>query len=314
MPCLVVVGSVNMDVVTPIRRLPAPGETLGCGAIQLVPGGKGANAAVAAARQGARVRFRGAVGDDAFGGTLRAGLAAEGIDVERLETVPGASGTAVILLDEGSGQNAILVGPGANHAFALAKDEGEAAALWAGADGLLLQLETPLTVVTAAARGAKAAGARVLLDPAPAVADPPAALLAACDLLTPNECELALLTGMPAGTEAEVRAAAAALRARTAGEVVVTLGSRGALWLYAGGELRAPTYAVQAVDTTAAGDTFAATLATAYWGGADRETALDRALAAGALAVTRLGARPSLPTAAEVDGFLACPPARRPLS
>jgi len=301
MPRILVVGSANTDVVAPCDRMPRPGETLTGQDIRLVPGGKGANAAVAAARLGGEVRFCGAVGDDAFGAVLRAGLEGEGIDCRWLAVSPGGSGTAVILLDRATAQNSILVGPGANHRFDL--PDGDAPFAWA--DALMLQLEIPLPVALEAARRARAAGKLVVLDPAPAVSGLPEELLRLCDLVSPNETELEILTGLPAPDAAAAERGAAALLRLGAKSVVVKRSRHGALWADAGGILHRPAFPVEAVDTTAAGDAFTGALALALASGRNRETALREALAAGSLACTRLGAQPSLPTRAELDALLA---------
>ncbi|MDP0494918.1 MAG: ribokinase [Verrucomicrobiota bacterium JB024] len=297
-PRILVVGSVNMDVVTPIGRLPQPGETIHVGDITLVPGGKGANAAVAAARLGGAVRFAGSVGEDAFGQELSATLEREGIDTGSLTVSDKSTGTAVILLNEASGQNSIMVGPGANAETVAPSDP----TWYAGADMLMLQLETPVEVAVAAARLARRQGVRVLLDPAPASASLPSELLEAVDVLLPNESELATLSGLPTGNLDEAATAARQLIRRSGvQEVVVTLGAQGALWVNAGSTLHLPSLSVEVVDTTAAGDTFAGALAVALASGQAMSEALRYAVTAGALACTRRGAQPSVPYKQEVE-------------
>ena len=225
---IVVVGSLNMDLVVRTPRLPRPGETIiGGEAFQTLPGGKGANQAVAAARLGAQVTMVGCVGEDDFGRALLANLEAEGVDhrfVRRDEEA--ATGVAFIVVDD-EGQNSIVVASGANHRLTPADVEA-AGELFAGAEMLLLQLESPLAVVQRAAEVARAHGVTVILNPAPAQPLPPE-LLALVDVLVPNESETALLSGQPVGEEEEAAAAAGALRRQGVETVILTLGARGAL-------------------------------------------------------------------------------------
>ncbi len=296
-PRILTVGSANMDVVTPLRRLPLPGETISVDDITLAPGGKGANAAVAAARMGGEVRFAGCVGNDAFGKQLFSALQNEGIDTRGVAVSSGSTGTAVILLDQASGQNSILVGPGANAEVEAPDDPG----WYVWGDILMLQLEIPVPTVLQAAQRARRQGVRVLLDPAPASADLPPELLNAVDVLVPNETELATLTGLPTGSLKQIQAAARSLMAASGvGEVVVTLGGRGALWVNAETTRHIEAISVEVVDTTAAGDTFAGALAVSLASGRTMPDALLFASSAAALACTRLGAQPSVPTLREV--------------
>jgi len=254
-PVVTVVGSVNMDLVVSVPRHPAPGETIIGSDYVTHPGGKGANQAVAAARQGAEVRFMGRVGDDGFGAELRAALVGDGVDVSALGTSRGPSGVAFIQVDE-RGQNSITVSPGANYALTVA-DLPEAA--FQGADVLLLQLEVDLQVVLAAARRARQAGALVVLNLAPAQRLSAEQLRDVTHLVV-NEHEAALLMG--ATSLAVVNAPEHAARELTAlvPNVVVTLGDAGAVWAERRGDEvvagRVPAFAVNAVDTTAAGDAF----------------------------------------------------------
>lgn len=300
---ITVVGSLNMDLVTPAVKIPAPGETVIGGDLQTFPGGKGGNQAVAAARQGAQVAMVGRVGDDAFGQQLRQVLAADGIDLTCVwSTAVTPSGVALIVVDA-QGQNSIVVAPGANMRLTPA-DVETAVSLIQAADALLLQLETPLETVQRAAELAQAAGVTVILNPAPARPLPPE-LLRLVDILIPNESETATLTGLPVHDEAALRVAADHLRAQGVGTVILTLGARGALLATAGGTRHFPAFAVpQVVDTTAAGDAFVGGLATAVANGLPLETAVLWGCAAGALAVTRAGAQPSLPTRAETAVLL----------
>jgi ribokinase len=281
---IIVVGSINMDLVARVPHLPAPGETVLGHALVRHHGGKGANQAVAAARLGATVSFVGAVGDDAFGGELLAGLQAEGVDVRGVGRVPGASGCALISVADG-GENAIAVLPGANAQVAL-----PAPGVFAGDHGwLLLQLEVPLPTVTAWARAAAAAGWRVMLNAAP-MAPLPDALLATVDTLVVNQGELASLVGGAAGAEA-----LAAVARRGPKRVVVTLGAAGCRAWEAGRVVDVPGRAVEVIDSTGAGDSFVGALAAALDAGLPLDTALQRAVVAGALSCTAPGARGGMP-------------------
>ncbi|MFF5212768.1 ribokinase [Streptosporangium sp. NPDC000396] len=292
-----VFGSANMDLVAYVETAPALGETVTGRAFRTVPGGKGANQAIAAARAGARVAFLGAVGDDAFGPQLRRTLADAGVDVTGLRPVPGPSGIAQIVVD-GRGGNSIVVVPGANGTVTV-PSEADLEVI-ARSDVLLLQLELPVEAVTAAARAARAAGTTVILTPAP-VQPLPDELLEAVDILVANEHEAAAITG-----RADHQEALRELRARV-GWVIITLGSRGALTAPPGTgpatHVEAPK--VRAVDTTAAGDTFVGALAAAHVERRPPDLAVRFATAAAALSVQREGASTSMPTRAEIDRDLA---------
>ncbi len=297
-PRIVVVGSSNTDLVVPAPRLPAAGETVLGGDLMLAAGGKGANQAVAAARLGGHVTFVACIGTDMFGQGALSTLRTEGLDlgcVRQTEDAP--SGVALIVVDA-AGHNLIAVAPGANSRLR-PEDVAAAQRAIAGASVVLLQLETPLETVLAAAQAGRQAGALVVLNPAPAQPLPDA-LYRAVDVLTPNETEAALLTG-----ESTPDAAANALLQRGPRIVLVTLGEAGVLEAEAGHPLRRlPAFPVAAVDTTAAGDAFCGALAVALARGLGLAGAVRYAQAAAALSVTRRGAQPSLPRAAEVDAFL----------
>ncbi|MFF4265474.1 ribokinase [Streptomyces virginiae] len=299
MTAIAVLGSTNMDLVAYVPKAPRLGETVTGRAFRTVPGGKGANQAVAAARAGGEVVMIGAVGADEFGVRLRSALTAARVDTAGLRTVEGASGTAHITVDD-EGGNSIIVIPGANAAVT-GLEAGDEARI-AAAGSLLLQLELPLSAVLAGARTARAHGVRTVLTPAPA--QPlPAELLAATDLLVPNEHEAAALTGLTDPLQA-----AEALLAEVP-EVVITLGAAGALYAARGTEpLTVPAPRVRAMDTTAAGDTFVGALAVALGEGLPMPAALHRASAAAALSVQRPGAQDSMPTRAETDAFAAARP------
>ncbi|GAA3106991.1 ribokinase [Streptomyces goshikiensis] len=282
MTAIAVLGSTNMDLVAYVPKAPRLGETVTGRAFRTVPGGKGANQAVAAARLGAEVVMIGAVGADEFGVRLRAALTSAGVETAALRTVEGASGTAHITVDD-EGANSIIVIPGAN-ASVTGLEAGDDARIGA-AGSLLLQLELPLSAVLAGALAARARGVRTILTPAPA-RPLPAELLAATDLLLPNEHEAAALTG-----RTDPRRAAEALL-EDVPEVVITLGAAGVLHAVRGGEpLTVAAPVVQAVDTTAAGDTFAGALAVALGEGRPMPEALRWASAAAALSVRRRGPR-----------------------
>ena len=276
-PRIAVVGSINLDLVARVIRLPRPGETLTDAELSRVPGGKGANQAVAAARLGADVRFTGAVGDDEFGELALAELRNAGVDLTGLQVVPNPTGIALVLVDD-DGENQIVVVPGANHELDRTRvDVGDAQAL-------ICQLEIEDDPIEAAA--AQLDGFFCLnAAPARSVSD---AILQRADLVVTNSYELDALGSSPLG----------ALFA-------VTLGPEGALLLDDGQEVaRAAPPAVEPVDGTGAGDAFTAALVVSLLEGRDREEALRRACAAGALAASRPGAQPSLPTAVEIDEIL----------
>jgi ribokinase len=318
---VVVVGSTNLDLVVTTPTLPRPGETVLGGALRTVPGGKGANQAVAAARAGARCAFVGAVGQDGFADQLRANLAESGVDVRRLRDVPGPSGVALIAVDA-SAENIIVVAPGANGELTSLADPDRAAV--EAADVLLCQLEVPLSAVVQAAWWARDAGTTVVLNAAPA-RPLPADLLDVVDLLVVNQVEAAVVAGQaggdrtsgggdrplgggPGGERDGLMEALLALVPR----VVMTLGAEGACYADRFGlrlEVEAPR--IEAVDTTAAGDAFTGALAVAWAQRrgpvepADVAAVLRWACAAGAACAQRPGASSALPTRDEIDALYA---------
>ncbi|MFI9391507.1 ribokinase [Streptomyces bauhiniae] len=289
---IVVLGSTNMDLVTYVARSPRRGETVTGREFRTIPGGKGANQAMAAARAGATVSLIGAVGNDAYGARLRDNLEHSGVDTDFLRTVEGASGTAHIVVDD-EGNNAIVVVPGANGTVDHLSpgDEG----LIASADALLLQLEVPLPAVIAGAEAARRHGVRTVLTPSPA--QPlPEELLSVTDVLVPNEYEAVTLTGRTDPLDAAVGLL------DLVPEVVLTLGEAGVLYVSRGTEpLAVPAHQVAAIDSTGAGDTFAGAYAVAVAEEKPLREALSWAAAAAALSVQREGASASMPYRPEIE-------------
>jgi ribokinase len=291
-PRVVVVGSANMDLVGLAERLPAPGETVLGDDFVMNPGGKGANQAIAAARAGADCTFLGAIGSDAFGVTISARLTAAGVDVSNVRTAYGASGVAVIMVDR-AGENSILVSPGANRTF-VNLTPAERAVVAAG-DVLLCQQEIPVSTVTEAARAARDGGTRTVLNAAPARELPPE-LIEVVDLLVVNEVEARAITGRDKPDVAALL--------DVVPRVVLTLGRAGAWYADRDGRLaQVPSFAVDVVDTTAAGDAFTGALAVAWAEGRDLVEAVRWACAAGAACVRRVGAYQALPARADIDAL-----------
>lgn len=295
---IVVVGSINMDLVVRAPRHPEPGETILGSTFQTFPGGKGANQAVAAARLGGRVKMIGRVGADAFGDSLLATLQNDKVDTSYIRrSTDTASGVALITVSE-QGQNTIVVVPGAN-GLLTPQDIHDSREAFVGASVVLLQLEIPLETVHTAADIARQEGAGVILNPAPA-RQLSNHLLSKIDFLIPNESELHLLTGMQA-----LSIAADSLRSIGTRRLVVTLGSDGALVIDEDGHYQLEAHSVPVVDTTAAGDAFVGAFAVAQTEHRPTREAAAWGNAAGALAVTCAGAQPSLPTRAQLEDFLA---------
>jgi ribokinase len=301
---IVVAGSLNMDFVVQVDRLPAPGETVLGGGFQMIPGGKGANQACAAgktAAPGTRVRMIGRVGYDPFADHLKASLAAAGVDVSTVHATRDVpTGVALIWVERKTGQNSIVVASGANMALT-ADDISSVKGAFEGARAALFQLESPLPAVAAGMRAARAAGALTILDPAPA-RPLPKELLAEVDILTPNESEACLLLGEEPRRITFRDAPGVALDLRKLGPkaVILKLGEQGCYYEGPEGDMASAGFAVDAVDTTAAGDTFNAGLSVALAEGLPMETALRFANAAAAISVTRLGAQASAPAREEV--------------
>jgi len=300
-PRIVVVGSSNTDMVVKAERIPVPGETVTGGQFVMAAGGKGANQAVAAARLGAEVTFLAKLGQDMFGDQAVENYREEDIVTDFILRDPtNSTGVALIMVDA-LGENLIAVASGANH-FLLPQDVERAAERIRTADIVMLQLETPMETVEFTARLADDAGVPVILDPAPA-APLSDALLEQVTYLTPNETEAERLTGIKVEDEASAEATAMELLQRGAGQVIVTLGAKGALVATPDRLVLVPGYQVEPRDSTAAGDAFNGGLASALAKGLSLEEAVGEANLVGALSVTRLGAQPSLPTEDELRRF-----------
>lgn len=299
---LAVLGSINADHILNLAHFPRPGETVIGKQYQVAFGGKGANQAVAAGRAGADIAFIACVGADDIGERIRQQLQQDQIDTAPVETVAQeATGVAMIFVN-GKGENNIGIYSGANAALTPACVERHQQVI-RSADALLMQLESPLDSVLAAARIARASHTQVILNPAPAtqLSDE---LLALIDIITPNETEAEILTGIAVNDDDDAARAAQALHAKGIDTVLITLGRRG-VWLSEQGQgQRIPGFSVQAVDTIAAGDTFNGAFITARLEGVAMQDAVRFAHAAAAIAVTRPGAQPSVPWRTEIDAFL----------
>lgn len=307
MASVVIVGSCNLDLVVKVEALPAAGETVLGGELASLPGGKGANQAVAARRLGVPASFVGAVGSDEFGASLRDHLDAEGVDLSSMVTTGGPTGVALITVDA-QAKSTITVAPGANRRLT-AGDLESLRDLLTPSSVLLMQLEIPVATCVAAARIAREAGAPVLLNGAPIGSAGPAGLeelLALTDLLIVNETEaLHLLAGRDAPPGQDWPALAGELTASGPAGVIVTLGEAGAVVADSGDAFAVPPYPVRAVDTVGAGDAFCGAVAAALAERRPLAEAVRRGCAAGALATTSLGAQSSLPTAADLDALMA---------
>lgn len=311
MPDIIVVGSLNADLVIRTPRLPQPGETISGENFQVIPGGKGANQAVAAARHGAKVSMLGRVGRDTFGDFLLQNLKLNHVDVQLIQRDNESTGTAIIVVDA-DGQNSIVLSAGANGKVVHADVE---TAPFADHKLVLLQLEIPTPAVLFSIQRARESGLRVLLNPAPAK-ELPSEIFPLIDYLIPNETELSLLTGMNIDDISAAERGARSLLEQGVKNVIVTLGSQGALIVNKGTSTQVNTYKVNAVDSTAAGDAFIGGFAykllesTSEWAKPKEEAlllqnAVRYGCACGALATTKFGAQPSLPTREEAEKFIA---------
>ncbi len=299
---LVVLGSINADHILNLEQFPRPGETVIGTNYTVAYGGKGANQAVAAGRSGADIDFIACVGEDDIGQRIRRQLTADKINVQSVEAGPGTTTGVALIFVNRDGENVIAIDPGANAALTpayLARHEKKII----DASALLMQLESPLETVTAAAKLAKQHQTQVILNPAPA-RQLPDSLLALVDIITPNETEAERLTGVAIADDAAAARAAQILHGKGIPTVIITLGSRG-VWLSQQGHGKLVSgFKVDAVDTIAAGDTFNGALVTALLEGKDMDNAVRFAHAAAAIAVTRSGAQPSIPWRHEIDAFL----------
>jgi len=300
-PRILIVGSVNMDIVARVDHMPVPGENVRGWDLATIPGGKGANQAVACARLGARTDFLARVGDDEFGGRLRRGLAEAGVRTDAVAAIAGCpSGIAVIFVDA-RGQNSIVVTAGANGR--LTPDDVDAArGLMADADAVLLQFEVPPETVARTIDAARRAGVPTIVDAGPPRRPVDEAVFGAT-ILSPNEAEAASLLGIEPGS-APPEAMACELLARGPKAVVLKAGSYGAIVADAERVERIPAFPIKPVDTTAAGDAFTAALAVEIVKGTDLVAAARIANAAGALACLTMGAQPSMPTSNDLIAFI----------
>jgi ribokinase len=306
---IVVVGSSNSDMTIKAARIPKPGETVLGGSFSMAAGGKGANQAVAAARAGGKVIFVARVGDDYFGERALKHFVADQIDISYIvKDKESPSGIALIFVGD-KGENSIAVAAGANARLSKS-DIDKCNDAIASAEILLMQLETPLETVHAAAEIASSRGVKVILNPAPARKLPPE-LLRLVSIVTPNEFEAEVLTGIRILDDEAAGRAADALLAQGVGTVIITLGARGAFLAAESGRAVLPAYHVHAVDTTGAGDVFNGALAVALSEGSALPEAVSFACAAAAISVTKLGAQPSIPRRKEIDAFIAARAAAR---
>lgn len=300
-PLIVVVGSINMDLVARMVRLPLPGETVAGESFQTICGGKGANQAVAAARLGVRVAMIGRVGDDSFGTTLRQNLVADGIDTSQVLDTPGCSSGVALIGVEATGANAITVVPAANGRLSV-NDIESCRATIAAATALIVQLETPLETVSAAIRIAKQHSVLTVLDPAPAPSGPLPQDLISVDIISPNQSEARSLTGIVVEDWRSAERAARQLQSLGANDVVLKLGELGAFVLSRDG-IAEQVSALKSVvvDTTAAGDAFTAALTVARCQGQSLVQSAKYGCLAGTFACTRFGAQPAMPAREELE-------------
>ena len=295
-----VIGSLNMDLVVNVDTMPKPGQTIIGSNFKEVPGGKGANQAVAMARLNGNVSMIGKVGEDGFGQTLINSLKNDKVDTTYIQTAKGATGVALITVDKNA-QNSIVVSPGAN--FEVKEDDiDNNIEEIKNSDIVVLQLETPLNTIKYALNKAKELNKYTILNPAPAVKLDDE-IIKNVDLLTPNETELEIISGVSIETEEDIQKAAQIMIEKGVKELIVTLGSKGSLYINKEKSMFKKAYKVEAVDTTAAGDSYTGALAVALSQDKNIEDAMDFASKVGALSVLKEGAQSSLPTLEDVKNF-----------
>jgi ribokinase len=300
---IVVVGSLNVDVSLQATRIPQPGETVRAEDLSIGPGGKGLNQATGSARLGARVHMVGCTGDDRFADVPENAMREAGIDASYVERIPDQhTGTALIIVEKDSGQNAIAVAGGANHAVT-PEDVRNAVAAFRSSGVLLVQLELPLEAIETALDLARENALVTVLDPAPA-RELPDTILRKVDILTPNETEVTFLTGVPVQDVESAAKAGAQLQKRSLGDVLVTLGAAGCVWVRSTGFAHVPAPRVDAIDTTAAGDAFNAGLAVELARGKPVAGAIDSAIRTATASTLRRGAAAAMPTPQEVETLL----------
>ena len=295
-----VIGSLNMDLVVNVDKMPKPGQTIIGSNFKEVPGGKGANQAVAMARLNGNVSMIGKVGEDGFGQTLINALKNDKVDTTYIKTTKGATGVALITVDNNA-QNSIVVSPGANFEVKEEDIDNNIEAI-KNSDIVVLQLETPLNTIKYALKKSKELNKYTILNPAPALKLDDE-IIKNVDLLTPNETELEIISGVNIETEEDIQKAAQIMIEKGVKELIVTLGSKGSLYINKEKSIFKKAYKVQAVDTTAAGDSYTAALAVALSKDQSIEEAMDFASKVGALSVLKEGAQSSLPTLEDVENF-----------
>ena len=295
-----VIGSLNMDLVVNVDKMPKPGQTIIGSNFKEVPGGKGANQAVAMARLNGNVSMIGKVGEDGFGQTLINSLKNDKVDTTYIKTTKGATGVALITVDKNA-QNSIVVSPGANFEVKEEDIDNNIEAI-KNSDIVVLQLETPLNTIKYALKKSKELNKYTILNPAPALKLDDE-IIKNVDLLTPNETELEIISGVSIETEEDIQKAAQIMIEKGVKELIVTLGSKGSLYINKEKSIFKKAYKVEAVDTTAAGDSYTAALAVALSKDKNIEEAMDFASKVGALSVLKEGAQSSLPTLEDVENF-----------